>query len=109
MSSKEEIRELCERNFFAFMTLVNPQYAYGDVHAELCQWIQESTSDRDLILLPRGHLKSHIAAGYAAWRITREPWITIVYLSAGEDLAKAQVYAIKNLLGHFFAMTESRP
>ena len=95
---KASVVKLCENSFFAFMRLVNPQYAYGDIHAELCQWIQEGNASRKLALLPRGHLKSHIAAGYAAWRITFRPWISIVYLSAGEDLAKDQIYAIKNMM-----------
>lgn len=94
----EAVIKLCENSFFAFMRLVNPQYAYGDIHAELCEWIQRGDSARKLALLPRGHLKSHIAAGYAAWRITFRPWISIVYLSAGEDLAKDQIYAIKNMM-----------
>jgi hypothetical protein len=94
----KEIRELAEGRFFAFLKLINPHYEYGDIHAELCDWIQDGDSARKLVLLPRGHLKSHLAAGYAAWRITRAPWITICYLSAGEDLAKDQIYAIKNML-----------
>jgi hypothetical protein len=98
MANKQAVIELCRQSFFAFLQLVNPQYAYGDIHAELCNWIQSSDSARKLALLPRGHLKSHIAAGYAAWRITYSPWITIVYLSAGEDLAKDQIYAIKNMM-----------
>jgi len=89
---------MAEARFFAFMCLVNPQYEYGDIHAELCDWIQSGDTARKLALLPRGHLKSHLAAGYAAWRITKSPWITIVYLSAGEDLAKDQIYAIKNMM-----------
>jgi hypothetical protein len=98
MQEQQSVVNLCEHSFFAFMCLVNPQYAYGDIHAELCNWIQNSDAQRKLALLPRGHLKSHIAAGYAAWRITFKPWITVVYLSAGEDLAKDQIYAIKNMM-----------
>lgn len=99
MSAKiDQVRQMAEERFFTFAQLVNPQYFYGDTHAELCDWIQEGGSARKLALLPRGHLKSHIAAAYAAWRITKQPWITIVYLSAGEDLAKAQIYAIKNMM-----------
>ena len=96
--SEQSVISLCEKSFFAFLRLVNPQYAYGDIHAELCNWIQAGDASRKLALLPRGHLKSHIAAGYAAWRITFQPWISIVYLSAGEDLAKDQIYAIKNMM-----------
>jgi len=97
--SKEHIIEQCRNNFFSFLKLVNPSYQYGDVHEEFCAWLSNPTANaRQLGLLPRGHLKSHILAGYAAWRITFQPWITIVYLSAGEDLAKDQIYAIKNMM-----------
>jgi predicted phage terminase large subunit-like protein len=96
---KQEIIDTCENNFFAFMKLLNPHYQYGDVHEKLCAWISGPDANaRQLALLPRGHLKSHIVAGYCVWRITYQPWITIVYLSAGEDLAKDQLYAIKNMM-----------
>ena len=41
---------------------------------------------------------SHCIAVWTVWQITRDPCTTLVYLSAGEDLANAQVYAIKNML-----------
>jgi len=41
---------------------------------------------------------SHMIAVWAVWQITRDPTTTMVYLSAGEDLAKIQVYSIKNML-----------
>jgi phage terminase large subunit-like protein len=97
-ADKQKVKDLAEKRFFVYMCLINPHYAYGEIHAELCDWIQDSDSNRRLGLLPRGHLKSHVAAGYASWRITKQPWITIVYLSAGEDLAKNQIYAIKNMM-----------
>jgi len=96
---QQEIVELCRTNLFAFAKLINPHYAYGDVHEEVFAWLSNPEANkRQLLLLPRGHLKSHCLAVYAVWRITYEPWITICYLSAGEDLAKDQIYAIKNML-----------
>jgi len=35
---------------------------------------------------------------YCAWKITYEPWTTLVYLSSGDDLAKAQIYSLKNMM-----------
>lgn len=96
---KQEIIDSCKDNFFAFMRLLNPHYLYGDIHEKLCAWLSSPDANaRQLALLPRGHLKSHIVAGYCTWLITYQPWITIVYLSAGEDLAKDQLYAIKNMM-----------
>lgn len=99
MATKQDVIEECRHNFFAFLRLLNPQYQYGDVHEEFSAWItRPDANPRQLGLLPRAHLKSHIIAGYCAWRITFKPWVTITYLSAGEDLAKDQIYAIKNMM-----------
>ena len=98
MATKQEVVDICEHNLFAFAKLINPHYVYGDIHEELFAWLQSGISDRQLALLPRGHLKSHCIAVYCVWRITFQPWISIVYMSAGEDLAKDQIYAIKNML-----------
>jgi len=99
MANQQEIVEICEHNLFAFAKLINPHYAYGDIHEEVFAWLSDPEANlRQLLLLPRGHLKSHCIAVYSVWRITYQPWITIVYLSAGEDLAKDQIYAIKNMM-----------
>ena len=72
---------------------------YGNIHEKVFRWLADPEAHkRQLLLLPRGHLKSHCIATWCAWEITRKPWTTIVYLSAGEDLAKDQLYAIKNMM-----------
>lgn len=99
---EEAINDLC---FFA--KLVNPGYMYGSVHREIFSWLQEyslfgqgkSLTANKLIMLPRGHLKSHMVATWAAWIITRHPDVTILYVSATAELAETQLYAIKNILG----------
>lgn len=99
MASKQEVIDLCENNLFAFAKLINPHYEYGDLHEKVFGWLSRPGANaRQLLLLPRGHLKSHCIGVYCVWRITYSPWITIVYLSAGEDLAKDQIYAIKNMM-----------
>ncbi len=101
------IREqaLVDLEFFAH--LVNPGYMYGEVHREIFRWLQdynlfgfgESLTSNKLIMLPRGHLKSHMVATWAAWMITRHPEVTILYVSATAELAETQLFAIKNILG----------
>lgn len=97
--TKEQIRQAAEQDLWFFARLVNDNYAYGDIHEKVFRWIsREDAGTRQLILLPRGHLKSHCIATWVAWQITRKPWISVIYLSAGEDLAKDQLYAIKNMI-----------
>lgn len=103
----KQIREQAVSDLFFFAKLVNPGYMYGRVHQEIFSWLQtyslfnDSISDvtNKLIMLPRGHLKSHMVATWAAWIITRHPEITILYLSATAELAETQLYAIKNIIG----------
>lgn len=97
--TKEDIRKQCEQDLWSFAKVVNPNYVYGDVHEKVFRWLSDPEANaRQLLLLPRGHLKSHCIATWCAWEITKKPWTTIVYLSAGEDLAKDQLYAIKNMM-----------
>ena len=94
-----ELIEKCQTNLYAFATTLNPFYIYGDLHKEVFAWLSDPNgSDRQLLLLPRGHLKSHCIAVYCAWKITYEPWSTIVYLASQDDLAKAQLYAVKQMM-----------
>jgi len=101
----KEIREraLADLNYFA--TLVNPDYMYGEIHRDIYRWMEEYTlfgrgtlTSNKLIMLPRGHLKSHMVATWCAWIILRHPEVTILYLSATAELAETQLFAIKNIL-----------
>ncbi len=99
ISKADEIRKRAEDDLFFFAQLVNPSYLYGDVHREVFRWMGSPNCARDqLCLLPRGHLKSHIVATWCAWWITKHPETTILYVSATEDLATQQLYAIKSIL-----------
>lgn len=95
----QDIIDECRWNLYAFAVTVNPTYLYGDIHQEVFSWLGDpEANERQLLLLPRGHLKSHCIAVYCAWKITFEPWTTIVYLASQDDLAKAQLYAIKQMM-----------
>lgn len=102
----KEIRELALSNLWTFACLVNPGYMYGSIHKEVFDWLEEYSlfSDDDtvttnkLIMLPRGHLKSHMVATWCAWIIARHPEITILYVSATSPLAELQLFAVKGIL-----------
>jgi len=99
MSKLDEIRLAAESDLKVFARLVNPKRVYGSIHDEVMDWWQSpSCPENTLLLLPRAHMKSHLAAVYAAWLIVKQPYITILYISATATLAEKQLYAIKNIL-----------
>lgn len=98
-TQKERFRELLEEDLYAFAKYINPHYLYGELHEEAFRWLgSPDANDYQLLLMPRGHLKSHCIAVWCVWQITRDPCSTILYLSAAEDLAKAQIFAIKGMI-----------
>lgn len=96
---KELIKNAAENNFEFFINLVHPQRLLGHLHKDLCSWMtREEAKTHQLILLPRDHMKSAIAAYYAAWCITRNPAIRILYISSTVNLANKQLRFIKDIL-----------
>src|SRR5690554_1964248 len=107
MSDVRDLQRRFEADLWAFAQYVNPHYAYGEIHRDVFRWLSlsetaETEEERQenlnqLLLLPRGHLKSHCIAVWVAWKITREPWTSIIYVTAGEDLGTVQMAAIKGI------------
>jgi len=93
------IREQAEGDLEMFIRLVAPHLVLGGVHIELIRWwCRQEAKANQLVLLPRGHMKSKLAAYRAAWEITKQPEITILYVSATADLAEKQLYQIKQII-----------
>jgi phage terminase large subunit-like protein len=93
------IREAAESDLITFIKLVAPHILYGAVHEELVSWWgRQEAKDNQLVLLPRGHMKSKLAAYRTAWWITKHPETTVLYVSATADLAEKQLYAIKQII-----------
>jgi hypothetical protein len=97
-STKDQVRAAAEADFETFIRLVQPDRVLGSVHQEVIRWWQTSTSTHKLTLLPRDHQKSALAALYAAWRITKNPAIRILYISSTANLATKQLKFIKDIL-----------
>ena len=96
---REAIRIQAENDFVFFIKLVAPYLLMGAIHVELAQWLtRQGGKDNKLVLLPRGHMKSKIAAYLAAWWITKNPAETILYVSATSPLAEKQLYQIKQVI-----------
>lgn len=95
----QAIREAAESDLEVFIKLVAPHMLLGSIHKEVISWwCRQDAKPNQLLLLPRGHLKSKLVAYRAAWWITKYPETTICYLSATADLAEKQLYQIKNIL-----------
>lgn len=100
MNEKQKvIRESAEQSLETFIKLVAPHLVLGGIHEEVIQWwTRVEAKDNQLLLLPRGHLKSKLVAYRAAWWITKHPETTICYLSATADLAEKQLLQIKQII-----------
>lgn len=96
---KDLIRETAEADLEKFIALVMPQQVLGHVHKELLQWIsRQAKLSHQLVLLPRDHGKSRMAAFYVAWRITKDPTLRVLYISSTSNLAVKQLKFIKDIL-----------
>lgn len=99
MSQIDQIREAAEADLLTFIKLVAPHLLLGAIHEELITWWSRTDrKDNQLVLLPRGHMKSKLAAYRTAWYITNHPETTVLYVSATADLAEKQLYAIKQII-----------
>lgn len=95
----EEIRSAAEADLETFIRLVAPHRVIGGIHSEWCRWTQsETTGKHQLTLLPRDHGKSWFIAVKAAWAITRDPSVRILYVSTTSNLAEKQLGTIKSIL-----------
>src|SRR6478736_8988730 len=95
----DEIRQAAEADLLTFIRLVAPHRVLGAVHEELCRWwTRPDAKSHQMTLLPRDHQKSAMAAYRVAWEITKNPAITILYISSTTNLAEKQLKFIKDIL-----------
>lgn len=88
-----------EADLAYFITLVHPKRLLGNVHREVIQWwTSQEASKYQLLLLPRDHMKSALIAYRAAWELTKDPTLRILYISSTSNLATKQLKFIKDIL-----------
>jgi len=96
---REERRILCEGSLIEFAKLVRPRLYLGNIQKDSVNWITRLEGKRHkMLLLPREHLKSTIAALYAAWLLTKNPETRILYISSTANLAIKQLKSIKDII-----------
>lgn len=93
-----ERRELALNDLQTFIELVAPYNVLADCHKQLCKWMTTNPKVNKLVLWPRDHQKSRMAAFFAAWQIVRNPAVTIIYASATASKAEEQLRFIKTIL-----------
>jgi len=99
MATIDDIREAAEANLVNFIRLVAPYRMLGAAHEELCSWWdREEAKSHQLTLFPRDHMKSALIAFRVAHRITKDPTIRVLYLSATSNLAQKQLSFIKSII-----------
>ena len=95
----DKIRQAALDDLETFIRLVHPQRALAQCHRDLIQWWnREDAKSHQLVLLPRDHGKSAMAAYRVAWEITKNPAIRVLYISSTSNLAIKQLKFIKDIL-----------
>ena len=99
MSKHDEIRAAAEESLLTFIRLIAPHRVLGQIHKDVCQWwTRDDAKSHQLLLLPRDHQKSALIAYRVAWEITRNPAVTVLYISSTANLAEKQLKFIKDIL-----------
>ena len=97
--NKDAIRQAAEDDLLQFIQLIAPHRVLGQVHKDLIKWwTRDNARDHQMVLLPRDHQKSAMIAYRVAWEITRNPAVTILYISSTSGLAEKQLKFIKDIL-----------
>jgi hypothetical protein len=88
-----------EADLETFIKLVHPQRVLGGVHQELLSWItRPEGKSHKMVLLPRDHMKSALAAYWVAQNIVKDPTVRVLYISSTANLAEKQLSFIKQIL-----------
>lgn len=99
ISPKDQVREQAENDLGSFIRLVHPQRVLGGIHREVISWwTREEAKSHQLLLLPRDHMKSALAAYRVAQAVTKDPTIRVLYVSSTSNLAVKQLKFIKDIL-----------
>lgn len=97
--TKDQIRQAAEEDLLTFIRLIAPHRVLGQCHEDLIKWwCRPEAEDHQMVLLPRDHQKSTMVAYRVAWEITRNPAVTILYISATSGLAEKQLQFVKDIL-----------
>src|ERR1043165_9453941 len=96
---RDQRRQLAESSLEEFIKLVHPKRLLGNIHREVISWwTRQDAKNHQLLLLPRDHMKSALIAYRAAWELTKDPSLRILFISSTSNLATKQLKFIKDIL-----------
>lgn len=99
-AERQALRELAESDLEEFIKVVQPKRLLGNIHREIIsewrKWDNEGYS-KQLLLLPRDHMKSTLIALRVAWALTKDPTLRVLYISSTSNLATKQLKFIKDI------------
>lgn len=96
---RQNRKTLAEASLVEFINLIHPKRLLGNIHREVISWwTRQDAKTHQLLLLPRDHMKSAMIAYRAAWELTRNPSLRILYISSTSNLATKQLKFIKDIL-----------
>lgn len=94
-----DLRKRCEDDVVEFITYIHPNRLLGSIQIEALHWLTRSDAkSHQILILPRDHMKSAIAGYIAAWKLTKDPTLRILYISSTSTLAVKQLKFIKDIL-----------
>ena len=98
ITTHEAIKQAAEADLIQFIKLVAPHRVLGSIHEDLIKWwVRSDAKNHQLCLLPRDHQKSTMVAYRVAWEITKNPALTVLYISSTANLAEKQLKFIKDI------------
>lgn len=99
IDKKTLVREAAEADLATFIRLVDKNRMLGHVHEDVINWWErQGRKKHQLVLLPRDHMKSALAAFRVAWKVTKDPTLRVLYVSSTSNLAIKQLGFIKTIL-----------
>lgn len=95
---EEEVRDVAESDLVAYIKLVAPTRALSGCHIDVIRWWERpDAKSHQLLLFPRDHMKSALAAFRLSYRLTKKPELRSLLISSTSALAQKQLFFIKNI------------
>lgn len=96
---REELKLRCETSLVEMIKFIHPNRMLGSIHEHVIDWWEASDAKRhQLLLLPRDHMKSALAAYWGVQSLIKDPTKRILYISSTANLAQKQLKFMKDIL-----------